>query len=99
MLDGELFAALDALDHAGLLALRKVVDDRLAALDEQSTDDPADLVGNAGANGGGLPTKGGGAGRGGWVEMRMVNGCGPYAYERWREGGRKRTRYLGKVNK
>lgn len=37
-------------------------------------------------------------GRGGrWIETRLVNGCGPYAYERWWEGGRKRSKYLGKA--
>ena len=38
--------------------------------------------------------KGGG---GGWVELKTINGCGPYAYKRWREGGRMRSEYIGKV--
>ena len=37
------------------------------------------------------------AGDGSWLEIRMVNGCGPYVYRRWREDGRKRSRYLGKA--
>ena len=97
MLEDRLQGALDLLDRAGLLALREEVDARLAAFDAQGATAPSGLVGNAGANSGGLPTKDGGTGRGGWVEMRMVNGCGPYAYRRWWEGGRKRTRYIGKV--
>jgi hypothetical protein len=32
-----------------------------------------------------------------WVELKMIRGYGPYAYERWFEGGRKRSRYIGKV--
>jgi len=36
-----------------------------------------------------------GAGR--WVELKMINNCGPYAYLRWREGGRTRSKYIGKV--
>lgn len=33
-----------------------------------------------------------------WVELKMIRGYGPYAYERWFEGGRKRSRYIGKVH-
>ena len=41
--------------------------------------------------------------RPGWLEARYVrhrdtgNTYGPYLYQRWREAGRKRARYLGKV--
>ena len=38
-----------------------------------------------------------GAGAGSWLEVRTVNGCGPYVYRRWREGKRKRSQYLGKA--
>jgi hypothetical protein len=34
---------------------------------------------------------------GGWLELKTVNGCGPYVYRRWREGGRLRSEYVGKV--
>lgn len=34
---------------------------------------------------------------GGWVELKTINGCGPYAYKRWRDGGRTRSEYIGKV--
>ncbi|HEY64246.1 MAG TPA: hypothetical protein G4O02_06705 [Caldilineae bacterium] len=40
---------------------------------------------------------GGHGGRGWWLEVRMINGCGPYVYKRWREGKRKRSEYLGKA--
>jgi hypothetical protein len=33
----------------------------------------------------------------GWVETKMVNGCGPYAYLRWWSGRSKKSKYLGKV--
>lgn len=32
-----------------------------------------------------------------WVENKMINGAGPYAYRRWREGGRVKSEYVGKV--
>lgn len=34
---------------------------------------------------------------GGWVELKMINGYGPYAYKRWRSGGKTRSEYIGKV--
>jgi hypothetical protein len=43
----------------------------------------------------------GGNGRraaGGWVELKTINGSGPYAYRRWREGKRLRSKYIGKVD-
>jgi len=36
-------------------------------------------------------------GSGVWIEEKMIGGCGPYRYKRWREGGRLRSKYLGKV--
>jgi hypothetical protein len=32
-----------------------------------------------------------------WVSKRSGRKFGPYVYYRWREGGRKRTKYVGKV--
>jgi hypothetical protein len=37
------------------------------------------------------------AGPAGWVELKHINGYGPYAYLRWREGKRMRSKYLGKA--
>ncbi|PZD70804.1 hypothetical protein C1752_08946 [Acaryochloris thomasi RCC1774] len=34
----------------------------------------------------------------GHIEKRMVNGCGPYKYLRWWEGGKHRAVYLGKAD-
>ena len=35
---------------------------------------------------------------GAWVESRQIKNCGPYLYLRWREGGKLRSRYLGKAS-
>ena len=34
---------------------------------------------------------------GGYVELKMINGCGPYAYKRFRKNGRLCSEYVGKV--
>ena len=34
---------------------------------------------------------------GGYVELKMINGCGPYAYRRARVAGRLTSEYIGKV--
>ena len=34
---------------------------------------------------------------GGYVELKMINGCGPYAYKRARVDGRLTSEYIGKV--
>lgn len=34
---------------------------------------------------------------GGWLELKTINGCGPYVYRRWREGRRLRSEYVGKA--
>lgn len=33
----------------------------------------------------------------GHFELKMINGCGPYAYLRWWSGGKHRSSYLGKA--
>ena len=36
----------------------------------------------------------------GWIEEKMINGCGPYLYLRWREGKKGlKSKYLGKAAK
>ena len=35
---------------------------------------------------------------GAWVESRLIKNCGPYLYLRWRDGGKLRSRYLGKAS-
>jgi len=45
----------------------------------------------------GLGEKSQGSKGGGYVELKMINGCGPYAYRRARVGGRLTSEYIGKV--
>jgi len=81
------------LDKGGLLELRGLVDSRLAELEEGER--PAE----AGCLSSSCPvsiSSPGGNGTG-WVELKMINGFGPYAYKRWREGKTLRSKYLGKV--
>lgn len=47
---------------------------------------------------GGSPPTVGRPDGGKWVDLKMINGCGPYAYLRWREDGRCRSKHLGKVD-
>ncbi len=71
-----------------LLALRGLIDDRLAELEEEeswpekqmSSQDQKDKSQGAG-----------------WVELKTIHGYGPYAYLRWRVGKRIRSKYLGKA--
>jgi hypothetical protein len=87
--------ALD-LDLAGLQDLRAAVDaliaERLAQEDLGSTDPHQDDMPPKSSDG-----ERPGRPRGAWVELKMIKKCGPYAYLRWREGGRCRSKYLGKV--
>jgi len=72
----------------GLLELRGIVDDRLAELESQVIEDcPSEHPGPAESK----------KGKGGYIELKMIKNCGPYAYRRWREAGKLKSRYLGKV--
>lgn len=88
---------LDALDLAGLQDLRAAVDaliaERLAEEDLGSIDPHQDTDMLPKSSDGKTTDRP----RGAWVELKMINNCGPYAYLRWREGGRCRSKYLGKV--
>lgn len=87
----QLSQALARLSLPELLELRGLIDDLVEA--QQAGDDPGDddrsEPGESSQADGGR----------GWIEIRMVNGCGPYAYQRWWAGKRKRSKYLGKVKK
>jgi hypothetical protein len=77
------------LDRARLLELRGMVDDRLAELESQEREDcPREQ--NPG------PTESRGGGKG-YFEIKHIRGHGPYLYRRWRQDGRLRSEYLGKV--
>ena len=84
----QLIALTMLLDRDGLLELRGMVDDRLAELEAQQVEGcPGEPAGPAEAR----------SRARGYVELKMIKNCGPYAYRRWREGGRLRSEYLGKV--
>lgn len=75
-----------------LLELRAMVDtniDTLATREQEAQQEPASEPGQQGGQSKGQA--------GGYVEIKMINGCGPYAYKRWREGGRLRSEYQGKA--
>ena len=84
-----LSALMGILDREALLELRGLVDDRLAELEEEGQEASSD-------NG---TEEGSGSGGRGYIELKMIRGYGPYAYQRWREKGRLRSKYLGKVEK
>lgn len=87
---------VDCLDVASLLALQASIADRLAEanLGEPESQNEAGTAPKYPPEGD-IPT---GHPRGRrWMERKMINGCGPYLYERWFEGGRKRSRYIGKA--
>lgn len=35
---------------------------------------------------------------GGYIELKMINGCGPYQYLRYWHQGKRKSVYVGKVN-
>lgn len=88
---------MNILDLPGLEDLRDAVDgliaERQAQEDLGSTDPPQDDNMLPKRDGGDFTSRP----RGSWVELKTINGCGPYAYLRWREGGHQRSKYLGKV--
>lgn len=46
-----------------------------------------------------LPNGRGKGGQRGYHEYKVINGCGPYLYLRYRDGKILRSKYLGKVEK
>lgn len=75
------------MDQEGLLELIAMAESRLAELEEQEIQEPPETSSRQEAKGGGS----------GWIELKMIQGFGPYAYKRWRQGGRLRSQYVGKV--
>lgn len=77
---------INHLDQEGCLELIAMVEARLAELqEEQEIQEPLETSSQ---------DKMGGSG---WIELKMIQGFGPYAYKRWRQGGRLRSQYVGKV--
>jgi len=68
---------------------RRDLIDALLALDEIEDSDRA-LSTNGNGNGNG------GATAGGYIELKTINGCGPYRYLRFRSQGQYKSVYLGK---
>ena len=72
-----------------LLRLRGMIDDRLAAIEIEEMD--REIAAARGVE------KSNSSKGGGYVELKMINGCGPYAYKRARVAGRLTSEYIGKV--
>ena len=85
-----------ALDE--LLELRALVDTRIDETElrarriELGLGEPAEEP--AAENGVGEKSK---SGKAGYLELKMINGCGPYVYRRARVNGRLTSEYVGKV--
>ncbi len=81
-----------------LLELRALVDTNIDAAElrdrriELGLEEPEESP--VAENGAGEKSK---SGKGGYVELKMINGCGPYAYKRVRKNGRVCSEYVGKV--
>lgn len=95
MITGKQWGALERIvaqaTEEELLRLRGMIDDRLAAIEIEEMD--RELT----ADRGGEKHNEGKSGKGGYVELKMINGCGPYAYRRARVAGRLTSEYIGKV--
>lgn len=95
----ELELKLSKMTVEELLELRALVDTNLDAAElrerrrelglEEPEEEPATERGVGDTSKG---SKGGG-----YIEIKTINGCGPYAYRRARVGGRLTSEYLGKV--
>lgn len=88
MTEREIARVLRELETPALHRLRDLIDVLLAEVEESTSEDQDQRD-----PGGEVALER----RRGWVELKMINGHGPYAYLRWREGRVKRSRYLGKA--
>lgn len=80
---------LAGLDEEGLLEVRGMVDEAIWALREAEEQQPEQASHEAGSS----ESKG----AGGYIELKYIRGYGPYAYKRYRAGGRLCSEYVGKV--
>jgi len=90
-------ATLGALDTGDLRALAEDIADLLALLDQSGdpiSDQAADFE-TGYVTGGAADIQR--ARSGGYIELKMINGCGPYKYLRRRVGGKLTSTYLGKA--
>ena len=85
---------LARLEDWQLRAVSELVSEFLYERDEQEAEQEPEAVAGAVA-------VEGGKGPSGWIEYKYISRggkrWGPYEYLRWREGGRLRSKYLGKV--
>ncbi len=79
---------LERMTKQELLELLAAVQARLAELEAQEAQAEARYEAASGPAGEARAK--------GHIEWKKVNGCGPYAYLRYWEGGRLRSKYLGK---
>lgn len=88
----ELEELISKLFRPGLLKLRRLIDVRLAEIaePEEPGQEEAQRQGAQQQPGGRLRSPGGGI----YEEIKIIHGR-PYRYERWREGDRLRSKYLG----
>lgn len=83
---------LRSLSTAELLELQAMIDEELSQREaEAAQQEPASERGQEAGKGQSKSKAGG------YVELKMINGCGPYAYRRARVGGRLTSEYIGKV--
>ena len=76
-----------------LLELRAMIDTNIDTLElEEQQEAQQEPASERGQQSGKSKGKGGS-----YVEVKMINGCGPYAYRRARVGGRLTSEYIGKV--
>ena len=68
---------------------RRNLIDALLALDEVEDGDRTSNNNGSNNNGGGTT--------GGYIELKTINGCGPYRYLRFRSQGQYKSVYLGKA--
>ena len=87
-----MIAMIGLLSREALLELRGLVDVRLAEIaePEEPGQEEAQRQGAQQQPGGRLRSLGGGI----YEEIKIIHGR-PYRYERWREGNRLRSKYLG----
>lgn len=83
---------LRSLSNAELLELQVMIDEELSQREAEQEAQQDERMSERGQEAGESKGK-----AGGYVEAKMINGYGPYAYKRWREGGRLRSEYQGKI--
>lgn len=82
---------LRSLSTAELLELQAMIDEELSQREAEEAQQE-ERMSERGQQSGQSKGK-----AGGYVELKMINGCGPYAYRRARVAGRLTSEYIGKV--